>query len=140
LPRTPGTRAAQDAERFEEEQIAQLAPGTWKDGIAIPPPNFPDAAIKYIWDFFPPVYNCPLREKVGVQANNADGGKWVCGLRTLLQRTPCVVYSFGSNGEPTFELTLAKKTGCARRRLAGGAHIYWPSCWRRRPALGQVLP
>ena len=41
--------------------------------------------------------------QVGELPKNGDGGKWVCGLRTLLQRKECVIYSFGSNGEASFE-------------------------------------
>jgi len=32
-----------------------------------------------------------------------DGGKWVCSKRQLLSHPKCVVYSLGSNGEPSFE-------------------------------------
>ena len=54
---------------------------------------------KYIWDFFPPAFNCPLEERVGNHPRDGDGGKWVCGVQTLLQHERCVVYSFGSDGE-----------------------------------------
>ena len=56
-----------------------------------------------------------------LQAGLGDGGKWVCGVRTLLQQRPCVVYSFGSNGEANFELSLARTTGCACRALRPGS-------------------
>ncbi len=52
----------------------------------------------------------------GLQGGLGDGGKWVCGVRTLLQQKPCVVYSFGSNGEANFELNLVAATGCALQR------------------------
>ena len=28
-----------------------------------------------------------------------DSGKWICGVKTLLQKPGCIVYSFGSNGQ-----------------------------------------
>jgi Methyltransferase domain len=34
---------------------------------------------------------------------DGDNGKWVCGVRTLLQRPGCIVYSVGSNGDVSFE-------------------------------------
>lgn len=38
-----------------------------------------------------------------------DGGKWFCGIdRLAKQRTPCVIYSFGINGESSFEAELLK--------------------------------
>jgi hypothetical protein len=56
----------QDAERQQEEDLARQPPGTFTDGIAIRPNDFPTQAVKYLWDFFPPSYTCPLREKVGL--------------------------------------------------------------------------
>ena len=64
------------------------------------------------WDYFMPVYNCPLKEKIGIAPRLGDNGKWLCGVRTLLQKDNCVVYSFGSNGETSFEQDLLSKTGC----------------------------
>ena len=60
-----------------------------------------------IWDYFGPAYNCPSKERVG---KIGDGGKWLCGVRTWLREKPnCVVYSFGSKGEVSFELGVASK-------------------------------
>lgn len=55
-----------------------------------------------IWDYYAPIYNCPSKERVG---NVGDGGKWVCGVRTWLRSkvSDCVIYSFGSKGEVSFE-------------------------------------
>ena len=50
-----------------------------------------------------------LQERVG---KTGDGGKWVCGLKSLLQHSACVVYSAGSDGEPSFEQAVAKSTAC----------------------------
>ncbi len=64
--RTVRSSAVQDAERQQEEDLARQPPGTFTDGIAIRPNDFPTQAVKYLWDFFPPSYTCPLREKVGL--------------------------------------------------------------------------
>lgn len=48
-----------------------------------------------VWDYFLPAYNCPLKEKIGIDPILGDNGKWLCGVRTLLQRPGCVIYSFG---------------------------------------------
>lgn len=66
----------------------------------------------YSWDYFLPAYNCPLKEKIGIDRQLGDNGKWLCGVRSLLQKDNCVVYSFGSNGETTFEQDLLRKTKC----------------------------
>merc|ERR1711935_998544 len=53
-----------------------------------------------------PVYPCPwtLRRSNYVSEVPFDGGKWTCGLAELQhRRTPCVVYSFGSNNDDFFE-------------------------------------
>ena len=47
------------------------------------------------WDYFPSTNACPLAEKLGMTPGFGDSGKWVCGVETLLQKKPCVVYSFG---------------------------------------------
>ena len=56
-------------------------------------------------DFFIPSFRCPhTTERVGTLG---DGGKWVCGLdRVARQRKPCTIYSFGINGESSFEAAL----------------------------------
>lgn len=41
-----------------------------------------------------------------------DGGKWVCGLRYLLQGRSCLVYSLGSAGDTSFEMEILSKTSC----------------------------
>jgi len=60
-----------------------------------------------LWDYFGPSYNCISRERVG---KIGDGGKWLCGVRTVLSRKfPCVVYSIGSKGEISFEQGIQEK-------------------------------
>ncbi|KAH8988086.1 methyltransferase domain-containing protein [Lactarius akahatsu] len=64
-----------------------------------------------IWDFFVPAFQCPHRvQRVGTLG---DGGKWVCGLDRVVKQDKCVIYSFGINGESSFESTLLKRApGC----------------------------
>lgn len=45
-------------------------------------------------------------------ASRWDGGKWICGMRNILQRNDCVIYSFGSNGDTTFEQAVLNGTRC----------------------------
>eukprot|EP00906_Rhabdomonas_costata_P005261 RCo007897 len=54
--------------------------------------------------FYPlsPDYNCPDELYLG---DRIDGAKWVCGAERL-PRQHCVVYSFGSNGDFSFETEL----------------------------------
>lgn len=60
-----------------------------------------------IWDFFIPAFQCPHRvRRVGTLG---DGGKWVCGLDRVAKQDKCVIYSFGINGESSFESTLLKR-------------------------------
>jgi len=60
-----------------------------------------------LWDYFGPNFNCISRERVG---RIGDGGKWLCGVRTVLFQKPfCVVYSVGSKGEVSFEMGIETK-------------------------------
>jgi len=60
-----------------------------------------------LWDYFGPNFNCISRERVG---RIGDGGKWLCGVRTVLAQKPsCVVYSVGSKGEVSFEVGIETK-------------------------------
>eukprot|EP00884_Botryococcus_braunii_P008595 jgi/Botrbrau1/17737/Bobra.0127s0002.1 len=88
---------------------------------------------KYIWDFFAPHYSCPQKEKVGVLADLGDNGKWVCGLRTLLQKPDCIVYSFGSNGEVSFEQGILDSTNCE-------IHVFDPTLGPEAKATVEALP
>ncbi|KAI0267104.1 methyltransferase domain-containing protein [Gloeopeniophorella convolvens] len=64
-----------------------------------------------IWDFFIPAFQCPHRvQRVGTLG---DGGKWVCGLDRVAKQDKCVIYSFGINGESSFEAALLQRApGC----------------------------
>lgn len=66
---------------------------------------FPHRQLYTLWDFFIPAFRCPHRvQRIGVLG---DGGKWFCGLKQLSQqRAPCVIYSFGINGESSFEAAV----------------------------------
>ncbi|EMD33741.1 hypothetical protein CERSUDRAFT_67883 [Gelatoporia subvermispora B] len=64
-----------------------------------------------LWDFFIPAFQCPHHvERVGTMG---DGGKWVCGLERIARQKECVIYSFGINGESSFEAELLQRApGC----------------------------
>ncbi|KAH9949115.1 methyltransferase domain-containing protein [Amylocystis lapponica] len=93
-----------------------------------------------LWDYFIPAFQCPHRvERVGTMG---DGGKWMCGLDRIARQSECVVYSFGLNGESSFEAEiLTRAPGCQvwgydfsvtsfgpeienNPRLAGRAHFH----------------
>lgn len=63
--------------------------------------------------------------QVGILHGHGDNGKWVCGLRTLLRRSACVVYSFGSTGETSFEQDVLRATKCGPAPLSACST---PSC------------
>ena len=54
---------------------------------------------KTAYDPFEPEWDCEVQDRVGTRFG--DGGKFVCGIRTM--RLPCLVYSFGSRGNDDFE-------------------------------------
>lgn len=90
--------------RQADDLIAAMrsAPDRWRGARHEP--------TRSLWiDPFRDYYNCPTSEKVG---RFGDGGKWVCGVDTLLHRPGCVVYSFGSNGETSFEEDMLERTPC----------------------------
>ncbi len=73
-------------------------------------PNTDLGGFRRIWDFYTPDYNCPLlKERVG---RLGDGGKWVCGMRALLEDRPCMIFSLGSAGDISFESELLNRTSC----------------------------
>ncbi|KAL6149601.1 hypothetical protein ACJBU6_11145 [Exserohilum turcicum] len=98
-------------------------------------PFFPQDFLKYpftIWDFFPPTWTCPHDiQRVG---RLGDGGKWVCGMsvyeglpalksapQTSTSQEPLsdaqdglVMYSFGINGESSFEAEMLERVPSAR--------------------------
>lgn len=100
-------------------------------------PFFPQDFMRYpftIWDFFPATWTCPHDfQRVG---RLGDGGKWVCGM-SLYESLPAitfpsaeniesrkapavpsdaglVIYSFGINGESSFEADMLERIPSAR--------------------------
>ncbi|KAI0944248.1 hypothetical protein AcW1_002003 [Taiwanofungus camphoratus] len=75
--------------------------------VMFPPDQEPWPAYT-VWDFFPPVFNCPHTvERLGALG---DGGKWVCGLERLAEKPDCVIYSFGLDWDSSFEAELLART------------------------------
>ena len=63
------------------------------------------------YDMFEPVWSCESRERL--PASMGDGPKWMCGMpEVAVSNRPCLVYSFGSNGDTKFE--TAVKTAAPR--------------------------
>ena len=58
------------------------------------------------FDAFEPVYSCESRERLPFAPG--DGPKWACGLDALqdVDADECLVFSFGSNGDPSFEYAV----------------------------------
>ena len=64
--------------------------------------------LHHFWDLFRLTYKCPA-PMVRLPAGTADGGKWTCNADKLT--APCIVYSFGSEGNYMFEQEMSK-FGC----------------------------
>ncbi|KAG8937300.1 hypothetical protein FRC02_000070 [Tulasnella sp. 418] len=63
-----------------------------------------------LWDYFLPAYQCPRQmTRVGTMG---DGGKYVCGMKTISKKPHCVVYSVGINGESSFEAEILQTSKC----------------------------
>ncbi|KAH9852856.1 methyltransferase domain-containing protein [Lenzites betulinus] len=61
-----------------------------------------------VWDFFPPLYNCPHElDRLGALG---DGGKWMCGISRIKDKPDCVIYSFGVDSSYSFETNLLQST------------------------------
>ena len=54
----------------------------------------------YLWDYFMPLFNCPVRERFG---KIIDGGKVLCNLGAVARPRDCVVFRFGVRDDVTFE-------------------------------------
>lgn len=105
-------RIYQRSQPFENNALKKLGSKAFDADLGLRNPHNHADVTKWIWDFFPPSFNCPLKERFGRQRTMGDGGKWVCGAETLMQRPGCVVYSFGSNGETEFEEAVLATTHC----------------------------
>ena len=94
-----------NAKRKIAERNAWLGPlHNEKDTfLAIKPP--------LLWYLFQPIYPCLWDfEKSPSCIIAHDGGKWVCGLHAIEKHaprlSPCIVYSFGSQGNFYFERAI----------------------------------
>jgi len=69
----------------------------------------------FIWDLFYTTFNCP--HQLSRLGRLGDGGKWVCGVSHLRakKKTGCIIYSFGINGDTSFENDILNKTSCTLR-------------------------
>lgn len=68
----------------------------------------------YLWDLFPPSFNCPFKHRLG---RLSDGGKVVCNWEALRMRCSsgtdnAIVYTVGVRDEVSFEVDLIANTGC----------------------------
>jgi hypothetical protein len=75
--------------------------------------------------YWEPTWSCPLEERV--QKTGGDGGKWVCDVHSI-PRKDCLVYSFGSNGDYSFEHGIIGRRECEIHTFdpfnsGGGSHI-----------------
>lgn len=59
-----------------------------------------DSKFTFFQNNYEPTFSCRYEQRLG---NNGDGGKWICDVFQLQTRSNCLIYSFGSNGEYSFE-------------------------------------
>jgi len=86
--------------------------GPQPEDVNMFPPNVAPWPPYTVWDFFPAAFNCPHDvERLGALG---DGGKWVCGISRVAEKPDCVVYSFGINGESSFEAEILANTNHCR--------------------------
>jgi len=116
--RSPDGRQVTLAARLHEEDLRYAATIKARQGLIQKHGpskeevhSYPTTGAFTIWDFFIPSFQCPHHvERVGALG---DGGKWVCGIERLARQKKCVVYSFGINGESSFEAALLERApGC----------------------------
>ncbi|PSN75112.1 hypothetical protein BS50DRAFT_512604 [Corynespora cassiicola Philippines] len=138
-PAAPATRTLQDRMALSEKSWLKSVDLRGKMATAHPEnpqiPFFPAQTLpdfgKYpytLWDFFPPTWTCPHDiQRVG---RLGDGGKWVCGMslyesipaspsavnlpdsstgNTGVEGSGLVIYSFGINGESSFEAEMLER-------------------------------
>jgi Methyltransferase domain len=90
-----------NAKRKIEERRAWISDEHTEGPVfaSLPSPTF--------WYMFTPYFYCPWTfEKHPSSSVLHEGGKWTCGLQEIATRRstlPCIVYSFGSRGEYSFE-------------------------------------
>eukprot|EP00966_Prymnesium_polylepis_P076994 1783895-Prymnesium_polylepis.1 len=79
--------------------------------------NRSDGGRKNDFDVFDVEWTCPDREMVPYAYRWGDGHKWMCGM-SRPRPVGCLLYSFGSNGEDSWERAVAL------RRLECEIHIF----------------
>lgn len=94
-------------ESMRSHKSARLRDLGYQDVASAPSWSFRTGT--YLWDWFTPYWPCADRERVG---RHGDGGKWVCGMRTLQSLDGCVVYSYGVRDDVSFETELLERTSC----------------------------
>lgn len=57
---------------------------------------------------FEPDFACRHERRIG---KRGDGGKWTCDPHLIQEQKRCLVYSIGSNGDPTFEQAVLEEIG-----------------------------
>ncbi|CAF1150026.1 unnamed protein product [Adineta steineri] len=62
--------------------------------------QFTGVPYMFFQDNYEPTFSCRFEQRLGI---NGDGGKWICDVYRLKQIPSCLIYSFGSNGEFSFE-------------------------------------
>jgi hypothetical protein len=71
-----------------------------------------DARLHFFQNNWEPTMHCEFEQRIG---NTGDGGKWVCDTYRFKQNnnTNILVYSFGSNGEFSFESAIKAELSTA---------------------------
>eukprot|EP00934_Nitzschia_sp_Nitz4_P007124 Nitzschia sp. Nitz4//scaffold57_size113557//67197//68502//NITZ4_003997-RA/size113557-snap-gene-0.54-mRNA-1//-1//CDS//3329554864//7114//frame0 len=89
----------------------------WRVAQAIHAKSFPNyfrlsSSVANLWynSNFHPEFTCPMMQRVPIE-QKYDGAKWVCDPLRLSNKTDCLVYSVGSNGDPSFEEGVRKQIG-----------------------------
>ncbi|CAF0782653.1 unnamed protein product [Rotaria sp. Silwood1] len=59
----------------------------------------------YFYKNWFPEFQCPNETRLG----EGDGGKWACDIEYLKSKSPCLIYSLGSDGDFQFEETVHKR-------------------------------
>jgi hypothetical protein len=63
-----------------------------------------------VWDLFEGSWPCVTQQRIG---KIGDGGKWICDPHKLrAKKKKCIIYSFGSAGESSFEEDAYENYGC----------------------------
>lgn len=89
-------------------KVASVYPNTL-EGLA--PSQLRNTVIhghKFFQNHFEPDFNCRHERRIG---RLGDGGKWVCDPHRIQKQPDCLVYSVGSNGDPSFEQSVRDEIG-----------------------------